>query len=128
MELLLPVMQHTSIQSYYYFNDICNAAACGDGPDEERAAAHFSIPFKKINTPADLYSVPSLLHAGLAMKPPEGFPKYIPASPDISAATSPENLLLLQGEKEVLVDCNRQLLGYYSKARLDFHESQNFGI
>ena len=105
-----------------------NAAACGDGPDEERAAAHFSIPFKKINTPADLYSVPSLLHADLAMKPPEGFPRYVPTVTDTSTATSPENLLLLQGEKEVLVDCNRQLLSYYSKVRLEVHESQSFGI
>ena len=40
----------------------------------------------------------------------------------------PENLLLLQGEKELLVDCNRQLLSYYSKVRLEVHESQSFGI
>ena len=62
------------------------------------------------------------------MKPPEGFPKYVPASPDINATISPENLLLLQGEKELLVDCNRQLLSYYSKVRLEVHESQSFGI
>lgn len=62
------------------------------------------------------------------MKPPEGFPKYVPASPDINAATTPESLLLLQGEKEVLVDCNRQLLNYYSKVRLEVHESQSLGV
>lgn len=64
----------TSIMNSLYMPPTSHfTAACGDGPDEERAALNFSIPFQKITSPLDLYAVPALLHKDFAMEIPEEF-------------------------------------------------------
>lgn len=48
--------------------------ACGDGLDEERAASSFHIPFKRISNTQDIFSVPGLLDAQLAVNENELVP------------------------------------------------------
>lgn len=62
-------------------------AACGDGQAEERASSHFSIPFKRIQTVADLYEVPGLLSESLAMPVP-----VIVSATDVLSANADSSL------------------------------------
>ena len=94
--------------------------ACGDGPDEERASNHFSIPFQKIKNPIDLYAVPGLLSKEFAISIPE---KYFPQT-EISSTVSPLSTIqrkshdnMIKINKELLSECHQQLLMYTSDLR-----------
>lgn len=92
------------------------SAACGDGPDEERAAAHFSIPFKRILSPTDLYSVPGLLRSDLAMEIPEGPPHRNCGPSDVEENSAAH--LKMKADRDVLAGCNKQLFAYYTNDAL----------
>ena len=92
--------------------------ACGDGPDEERASNHFSIPFQKINSPQDLYAVPGLLSKEYAIPIPE---KYFPKA-ETSSTNSPLSKKTVQNkivkiDRELLGDCHDKLVQYTSDLR-----------
>ena len=89
--------------------------ACGDGPDEERASNHFSIPFQKINSPQDLYAVPGLLSKEYDIPVPD---KYFPRT-ETSSTNSPLSKKTTQNkivtfDKGLLSDCHKKLVLYTS--------------
>lgn len=89
------------------------SAACGDGPDEERAAAHFSIPFKRILCPRDLYSVPGLLRSDLAMEEPEKYSQQSSGPSDVDES-SQAYCTKTKADLDILVGCTKQLMAYYA--------------
>lgn len=91
-------------------------AACGDGSDEERAAIHFSIPFQKIQCPADLYSVPCLLHHDFKMAIPDFLECNALKLEELDERDKkPETLERALTEKETFEVCVKEL-SYYKSA------------